>query len=365
MINVLIITKPDDPHAIMVKLALEKKGHACTLMYPTDLPEFQKHSFTLINNKLIWKAGGVNFSAHDINQFDVVWYRRPRRPVLPEIVHPDDVENATNENIEFFKTLWHVISPNAFWVNPYQSRSGVNCKLKQLQVAAEVGFMVPETLISNDPNEINEFINNKNFDKVIYKTLYPHMWIGENDVRLIYTKEISIDQLPSDEVLQVMPGIFQRKIDKAYELRVTFMGDTAVTAKLRSQEHPQGMQDWRSVPVHELAIDPYTLPDTIHQQCKQLMQKFGVVFGCFDFIVTPDGEYYFLEINEQGQFLWVESINPNIKMLDAFSEFLISKSPRFAWEPSASIVSLDEFNAEMMRFKEIAIATHKEPVEKY
>ena len=59
------------------------------------------------------------------------------------------------------------------------------------------------------------------------------------------------------------------------------------------------------------------------------MNHFGIVFGCFDFIVTPDGEYFFLEINEQGQFLWVEDANPSIKMLDTFTEFLIEQSSNF------------------------------------
>jgi glutathione synthase/RimK-type ligase-like ATP-grasp enzyme len=29
-------------------------------------------------------------------------------------------------------------------------------------------------------------------------------------------------------------------------------------------------------------------------------------FGCFDFIVTPEGEYVFLECNPNGQWLWIE-----------------------------------------------------------
>lgn len=32
------------------------------------------------------------------------------------------------------------------------------------------------------------------------------------------------------------------------------------------------------------------------------MRKLGIIFGCFDFIVTPDEEYVFLEVNPMGQF---------------------------------------------------------------
>lgn len=60
------------------------------------------------------------------------------------------------------------------------------------------------------------------------------------------------------------------------------------------------------------------MPKLIEQQCVALMKKLGLAFGCFDLIVTPENEYYFLEVNEQGQFLWVEEENPNISMLNTF-----------------------------------------------
>lgn len=53
------------------------------------------------------------------------------------------------------------------------------------------------------------------------------------------------------------------------------------------------------------------------------MDDLGIVFGCFDLIVTPGGDYVFLEVNEMGAFVWIEEQNPEIKLVDAFSEFLI------------------------------------------
>ena len=53
------------------------------------------------------------------------------------------------------------------------------------------------------------------------------------------------------------------------------------------------------------------------------------MFGCIDFIVTPEGEYVFLEVNQMGQFLWVELANPEFPLLQAFAEFLVSQDPEF------------------------------------
>ena len=37
------------------------------------------------------------------------------------------------------------------------------------------------------------------------------------------------------------------------------------------------------------------------------MQWFGLIYGAFDCIVTPEGRHVFLEVNPAGQYLWVEA----------------------------------------------------------
>lgn len=361
MVNVLIPTKPDDMHAILTNLALKEKGHSSLLWYTADFPSQQQHSFELENQQLKWSANGTDFEISNDQEFNVVWVRRPRKPVLPKYIHADDMNNAKSENTEFYKTFWQNIAPDAFWINPVNSLSPVNNKLKQLQTAIRVGLNVPETLMSNNPKKIKDFIKKYKKSGVIYKSLFPVIWVEENNMRLTYTKEISLDDLSSDLMLQSTPGIFQKKINKAFELRVTYFGVQAVAAKLRSQEHEKGRMDWRYAPTHELNVEEFELPIEIDQKCRAFMKSFNIVFGCFDFIVTPDNEYYFLEINEQGQFLWVEEVNPDIKMLDAFTDFLVSGSSDFTWKKAASSISLAEFKLEMERVKLQAIATHTHP----
>ena len=56
----------------------------------------------------------------------------------------------------------------------------------------------------------------------------------------------------------------------------------------------------------------------------------GLVFGCFDLVVTPEDEYVFLEVNQMGQFLFVERFC-GLPLLDAFSEFLLQADADFSW----------------------------------
>lgn len=184
------------------------------------------------------------------------------------------------------------------------------------------------------------------------------IWFKENDIRINYTKQITPDSIPADSVLKLLPGIFQQRIQKAYELRITYFGDYPVTVKLMSQEHPKGQLDWRYVPSHELIIEEYKLPEKIDQKCKEFMKKFGIVFGCFDFIVTPDQEHYFLEVNESGQFLWIEALNPNIPMLDIFTEFLINQKPVFHWKRKANSLVLSKFEQRVRRLSKENSQSH-------
>jgi biotin carboxylase len=51
------------------------------------------------------------------------------------------------------------------------------------------------------------------------------------------------------------------------------------------------------------------------------MNELGLVFGTVDLRVTDDNEYVFLEVNPQGQFLYVEILT-GMPITAALAEFL-------------------------------------------
>lgn len=355
MVNILVPTKPDDTHAFYAKLALEKIGHKLDIWCTADFPSQQTHSLEIVKDEIVWNVKGVECQVR-ANQYDVVWYRRPSKPILPDNLHHEDVDNARKENNMLFQTLWQVIQPNAVWINPANSGMRANSKLLQLKIASLVGMKIPKTLVSNDPENIKKYIQ-ENAGHVIYKTLYPMAWLKSDEVRLTYTSQITVEDLPSDAVLQATPGIFQEKIEKQYELRVTYFGDRYVAVKINSQDHDKAKMDWRFAPTKELSLERVSLPDKLDQCCRKLMRELDLVFGCFDFIVTPEGEYYFLEINEQGQFLWIEEVNPEIKVLQSFVNFVGSYGREC--EKDYSDISLMDFEDEMQKMKNHYERIHK------
>lgn len=316
--HLLIATEPEDGHALLVKLALEQQGHSSTLWYTKEMPAKQHHSLYLDKQGLSWQPAvqqGDGFCPF-AQQFEVIWWRRARLPRIPDTVFIDDKEYVLKENKTFFEALTTVIMPNAWWINAREAQRKANSKPLQLQLAAQCEFKIPQTLISNSPAAIREFVTKYQHQGVIYKSFLPTYWEQGNAVKVAYTARVQADQLPSDSALQLVPGIFQEEIKKRYELRVTCMGTEVVAAKINSQRHECGKIDWRIIPSHQLELEPYALDAVTIQRIRRLMRHLGIVFGCFDFIRASDGELYFLEVNEQGQFFWIEDLNPDILLLD-------------------------------------------------
>ncbi len=342
-IKFLIPTEPDDTHALLVKPALENQGHKVTLLFTADQPTRQKNSVFVDIQQYKWQSLD-QYSAIDENEYDVVWWRRARRPYLPKsLVHPEDYKFVVRENALFYESFTHNLSPNAWWINSKEAANRANFKLLQLKIASDCGMTIPTTLCSNDPNEIKMFLLKYESEGVIYKPLSSNFWFEDEQVKISYTTRIHYLDLPSNQSLQRTPGIFQKEIQKKYELRITCFGDYIVAAKLNSQDHPDGKMDWRAIREKPMLVEPYTLPDNLEQQIRKFMLEIGIVFGSFDFIVTPNDDYIFLEVNEQGQFLWIEDYNPEIKMLDIFVNFLIHKSTNYQWKPHQAIHSMEEY----------------------
>lgn len=328
MKTLLLLSQPHDIHAAVVAEALTRKGARAVLWHTSDFPSRATETVSFVGGRRSARLRGpeLNVSEHTI---DTVWNRRPTF-VLEELrLHPGDREFVELGCTTFRRSLLDTLAPRAFWVNPQRAIERTS-KLRQHQFALEVGLEVPDTLYTNDPREIRAFIR-EHGGQVIYKPLNMTAWRDDEKYYMTFTHLLTEEQLIEDELLQAVPGIYQVPVPKAYELRVTMMGRRAFTARLLSQETRDGRLDWRRAQ-DELRMEPFELPAGIAEQCFALMRKLDIVFGCFDFIVRPDGRYVFLEVNQAGQFLFAEK-QAGLPLLDAFTEFLLQGHVDFDWSP--------------------------------
>src|ERR1700710_164198 len=352
--SVLLLTQAGDTHAYAVAIALRELGARPLLWHTSDFPSRVTESVLLgVDGEERIVLGDIGqISEQDISS---VWRRRPTYVLDRDLLHPADQQFADWQCMLFRSSLFDVLLPGAFWVNRPEAALRAGRKILQHKLALRAGLLVPETLYSNDASAIREFLR-RHDNEVVYKTFYSATWQDEETHWLTYTSQVSEKDLVSDELLRATPGIFQTIVPKAYELRVTFIGNRPFAAKIRSQETVGGKMDWRKS-YDELKMEPYEFSPSVAKRCWKLMRALGIVFGCFDFIVTPQGDHVFLEVNEMGQFLFVEHLT-GMPLLDAFCAFLMAGSSDFHWGAEKVRIRYGDVITETLAVAEASASDH-------
>ena len=195
----------------------------------------------------------------------------------------------------------------AFWMNPPASVQGAQDKLTQLKQAEALGFTIPHTLVTNDPQKLLDFYEQCH-GEVILKTFTRLAYLQDGREHLILTNRVLSQHLDQLDAVREVPCLFQEYVPKDVEIRVTIIGQRFFAAEIHSQCSPVSKDDYRR---YDLAHTPYkthTLPQALETACLKLMQYYGLSFAAIDLIRRPDGEYVFLEINANAQYLWVQDL---------------------------------------------------------
>ncbi|MDO8874886.1 MAG: hypothetical protein Q8M24_01950 [Pseudolabrys sp.] len=236
----------------------------------------------------------------DLDDVGSIWCRGVKADGFPPEIGAADKRFAEAESERMLTGLYTFAE--VVWINHPHRHMRANSKPAQIAIASKVGLDVPATVITNDPDEVRRFIGGSN-DKTVYKTLSQSLntEIGTS----LFTSIMTESAVANLDLIGITPGIFQRLVPKAYELRVTVVGSRVFSARIDSQSRPETNVDWRRLPfavdaVHDLSPD-------IEASIQALMKEFGLIYGAFDFIVTPDGRHVFLEVNPAGHYMWIES----------------------------------------------------------
>lgn len=238
----------------------------------------------------------------EINLMDVetVWYHKPHLPKNLRMMEPPEYRPFVAKQ---FRSLWESLAgllADKIWVSPYWNMIRAENKPHQLVIANSIGFEIPKTLITSNPDKVREFWKYCKED-VIVKML----GTAPMDDKVIYTTKLTDREMAEIDSVKLSPAIFQQRMSKKFELRITVVGDKVFAVEIDSQNCPGNEIDWRHQNKN-LKIRPYKISEIIKNRCIELTQRFGLRMGCIDMIVTPDNHYVFLEINPNGQWGWVE-----------------------------------------------------------
>ena len=179
-------------------------------------------------------------------------------------------------------------------------------KVYQMIYASKHGWDIPKSYIGNDKLISNEYTKSLS----IIKPLTTGKTYGKNGWELYQTNIFR----GIEEDIDFTPVYLQHYIPKQYEVRITIIAKEVYAVRIDTKNKI----DWRL----DYQNHKYTLiacPENVIRKCYQMMTDFNLIFGAFDFIVTPENEWIFLEVNPNGQWLWLEqslSLDISKRILD-------------------------------------------------
>ncbi len=287
--QVLLLSHTQEPLCTdWVASALRARGAVPLRMDTDTFPTGQPLSATLQAadaETLLWNGEPLRVSA--------VWLWRLWPARLDTRLGAQHAAAAQHESAVTLRGMLDLLE-GVPWIDAVEVNQAAGNKTRQLRLAQAVGLVIPPTLITNDAAAARQFYIAQQ-GSVIAK-LQTSLTYGMQGTGGLPTRLISAADLDALDGLRHCPMIFQRYVRKGYELRIAWVDGHAFVGALDGKKC--GV-DWR----YECTArwQPYTLPAALQSKLGRLMALLGLRQGAIDLIVTPEGEYVFLEVNPSGE----------------------------------------------------------------
>lgn len=300
--KILIITHTADNEAVDTVISAITAAGGEAVRFDVDLyPDA-----TALTTSFDGSAWKLYLNEIPLDDVTAVWYRRSYHigKNLPELMDKEYLPAAMGE---LRRTLFGMLeSLPCFQIERYSKYRRLDSKEEQLRAAEACGLLVPATCITNDPLRLQAFI--RAIGKPVIAKMQSAFAIDRAGTEhVVFTNEVTAEHLDQLPELRYCPMMFQEKLEKALELRITIVGRRIFAFSIDSQQLPDAQVDWRkegaSLAEH---WQPYTLPHETAQRLLALMDYYMLNYGAIDMILTPSGEYYFLELNAAGEYYWLD-----------------------------------------------------------
>jgi len=250
--RVLVLIAPVDPTADLVLTHLHNDGvpflRLDAAQFPTEVTltgEIGQHAR--------WRAA---LNGVSLDEVETVYYRRPGRFEFDSSIPLEMIAWCEGQARFGF---WGVLeSLPAIWINSPASVHRAEYKPRQLAHAAAASLTVPPTLVTNDPQAVADFAARQPHG-IITKTLYARMPRTKDGYLsgVVYTSDVPPDRY-CDPSIAASAHLFQAKLMKRTDLRVTVVGDTVFATEIKNPDE----LDWRRS--HDtVTYQPYELPDKV------------------------------------------------------------------------------------------------------
>jgi ATP-grasp ribosomal peptide maturase len=296
--TVLVITHWFDPTADFVVEELNRR-HATVMRFDTaDFP----HALS-VTGRLGADGWAGTLRAGErcvaLDEVGGIYFRRPTTFGFGSLPGPA----AEWARAEARSGLGGLLMAQRRWLNHPHRAGYADYKPVQLAEAVRAGLAVPQTLITNDAAEARAFAGN--VGQVVYKALSPARPPGPGEHPMLYTSAVEPQHLAEgDDAVGVTMTLFQERITCQYAIRLTVVDGQMFAAAIHAHS-PAAALDWRADQAH-LSYSRTDVPAPVAAGVRALMAALRLRFGAFDFLLTPAGEWVFLEVNPNGQWAFIE-----------------------------------------------------------
>lgn len=314
--TVLVLTHDVDPTADLIVQELVDRA---VPVFRCDAREFPERLGLVAMFDGTWK--GVLRTQHRevaLEAIQAIYYRRPSIFTFAAGMSATERRFAAAEARLGFGGVLGALPCR--WVNHPHRMAEADYKPLQLQVAGACGLRTPHTLITNIPEAMRLF--GEHAQRIVYKSLSGEPDFENGVAVSLYTSIVSPDDY-GDPSIGRTACLFQEWVPKVHEVRVTVVGRRQFAVEIHAQHSPRGAVDWRTdYASHEYRVA--TVPEAERRGISALMARLGLTFGALDFVVTPDGDWVFLEINPNGQWGWLQAAT-NLPIAAALVDALVGK----------------------------------------
>jgi glutathione synthase/RimK-type ligase-like ATP-grasp enzyme len=277
-------------------LELQRRGTAFFRLNTERLPQ-------ALVQMAAWPAEdwSIRFAERTLEgaQVKAAYFRRPGHPIIDSRLSAGDREYCETEWLALLKSLYSRLEGR--WLNSPQAIVAAEDKPRQLLAAHRLGFDIPSTVVTNDPANLDAF------DQPIAKPLRQALLHGDTETVMFTTRLSAARAAAHGAGLTFAPVILQQEILKAADIRVTVVGDQVFATEISSQVDPDAEVDWRRGANADLPHSAINLPVDLARRCVTLTSDLGLRFGAIDLIRDRADRFWFLEINPNGQWAWIEN----------------------------------------------------------
>jgi ATP-GRASP peptide maturase of grasp-with-spasm system len=298
----IIQSSSDDRSTDDVIQWLEHKNYTKTKKF-FDKTELENIDIFFDNNELKLEINNIDITEN-------FWYRRGEFAEQKKVILDCPIEELIiankKENIKPIIDFLSIGNSKNDNINSFKDNSVL--KLKMLKYCIELKIRIPKTFITNKSKDITKRFNSD--EKIIVKSIenptikvdYFNYWIILDPV----IKILSFNELTSTKHFKTQPSLFQEYIEKQFEIRTFYLNGKFKSMAIFSQQNEKTKEDFRNYDYSKPNRNvPFQLPKALEKKLHKLMLKLDLNCGSFDIIYTPDGKYYFLEVNPIGQFQWL------------------------------------------------------------